>query len=521
MKLHETITAESKAASAEGISLPAKCLKSAQGRLAKIITDRVRQAFLETAVCGTKSSLRAGRLTQLKYEVKQAQPLQGNWSEDMQGELHALCVDTDALGAIDGARALQQRAQAIASRKHVGDIEKERSTLVAEAMEMLRKWRSHSDVAQSLCIALIAMIETGGEEFKLEMEKRGIGVLGSTVADLHSDRPEVMRNALRLLCATSVELLIGVMEEQPEHENLIVFGLEMLNKRAREDPSALDDIAMHGGREMVDIIEPLWKHNRIVALHVLNLKRRLNRCQTKSNRKLKPQVSLPDDHVVRLRECFESLLDEKNKYAIGIQQTNKALQMLGLKMHPKDLEHAVREVDVDRSGMLEWPEFLWLMSKAEFNMEQRFTDERLAEMREVFHLFDANGDGNVDAKELGAVMRSTGLCPTDQELHAMIQEVDADGSGSIEWPEFLYLMARKVPDLENQHQIAFEFFDKSSTGKIDIEEFIETMQTMQRKIGGERISREALENMVFATKFEDDNYSQLTYKEFVRLLMRN
>jgi len=42
------------------------------------------------------------------------------------------------------------------------------------------------------------------------------------------------------------------------------------------------------------------------------------------------------------------------------------------------------------------------------------------------------------------VMRSLGQNPTEAELQDMINEVDADGNGTIDFPEFLNLMARKM-----------------------------------------------------------------------------
>ena len=39
-------------------------------------------------------------------------------------------------------------------------------------------------------------------------------------------------------------------------------------------------------------------------------------------------------------------------------------------------------------------------------------------------------------KELSTVMRSLGQNPTDAEVQDMINEVDVDGSGAIEFPEF-------------------------------------------------------------------------------------
>lgn len=41
-------------------------------------------------------------------------------------------------------------------------------------------------------------------------------------------------------------------------------------------------------------------------------------------------------------------------------------------------------------------------------------------------------------------MRSLGQNPTEAELQDMINEVDADGNGTIDFPEFLNLMAKKM-----------------------------------------------------------------------------
>ena len=65
----------------------------------------------------------------------------------------------------------------------------------------------------------------------------------------------------------------------------------------------------------------------------------------------------------------------------------------------------------------------------------------MGDIKEAFYQFGKEGDGTIAAKDLGTVMRS--LClfpvPTEAELADMIDEVDADGAGTIDFPEFLTL----------------------------------------------------------------------------------
>jgi calmodulin len=50
-----------------------------------------------------------------------------------------------------------------------------------------------------------------------------------------------------------------------------------------------------------------------------------------------------------------------------------------------------------------------------------------SEIREAFQVFDKDGSGFINSRELGMVMRSLGQNPTEAELMEMINEVDVDG----------------------------------------------------------------------------------------------
>lgn len=90
-------------------------------------------------------------------------------------------------------------------------------------------------------------------------------------------------------------------------------------------------------------------------------------------------------------------------------------------------------------------------------------------------------------------MRRLGQNPTEADLRQMINEVDADGSGTIDFAEFLTLMARKIKTKDSEAEIieAFKVFDRDGSGKISADELRQVMNNL-----GEKLSDEEVEDMI-------------------------
>ncbi|GAV75777.1 EF_hand_5 domain-containing protein [Cephalotus follicularis] len=140
--------------------------------------------------------------------------------------------------------------------------------------------------------------------------------------------------------------------------------------------------------------------------------------------------------------------------------------------------------------------------------------EEIFVFQKAFCLLDKDGDGCITIEELAIALKSLDQNPTEEELKSMINEVDADGSGTIEFGEFLDLMARKMKEGEAEDEMkeAFKMFDKDQDGYISPNELRHAMITL-----GEKLSDEELELMIKEADLDGDG--QVNYEEFVRMMV--
>ena len=68
-------------------------------------------------------------------------------------------------------------------------------------------------------------------------------------------------------------------------------------------------------------------------------------------------------------------------------------------------------------------------------------------------MFDTSGSGTIEAKELKVALRALGFEPTKEEIKALIGNFDKDGTGRIDFHEFLDIMITKM--VSTQHRFIF------------------------------------------------------------------
>ncbi|XP_078615031.1 neo-calmodulin-like isoform X3 [Branchiostoma floridae x Branchiostoma japonicum] len=124
------------------------------------------------------------------------------------------------------------------------------------------------------------------------------------------------------------------------------------------------------------------------------------------------------------------------------------------------------------------------------------TKEQVEELQMAFSIFDRDGSGEISTQNLGTILKQCGLNPSRDELDAIMAEADEDGSGTMDFDEFLELMAKQMH--QDQYEVderevraAFRIFDKDNDGFISIEE----LRTMADAFG-EDLSDDELKDLI-------------------------
>eukprot|EP01127_Copromyxa_protea_P003132 TRINITY_DN129_c0_g1_i1.p2 TRINITY_DN129_c0_g1~~TRINITY_DN129_c0_g1_i1.p2 ORF type:complete len:144 (-),score=43.11 TRINITY_DN129_c0_g1_i1:34-465(-) len=137
-------------------------------------------------------------------------------------------------------------------------------------------------------------------------------------------------------------------------------------------------------------------------------------------------------------------------------------------------------------------------------------EETIHEYKEGFRLFDKKSSGAILKEDLGSVMRSLGLNPTNAELAQYQQESEGD----IGFDEFLGMMTRQMQkeDTEENIKASFKIFDKNNTNEVSVQELKHVLLTI-----GEKLSEDDFDEMI--KEAEIDKNGMINCTDFVKMLM--
>lgn len=146
----------------------------------------------------------------------------------------------------------------------------------------------------------------------------------------------------------------------------------------------------------------------------------------------------------------------------------------------------------------------------------KLDDEQLSELREIFRSFDRNKDGSLTQLELGSLLRSLGLKPSEEQLEALIQKADKNSNGMVEFSEFVAmvepdLIQNRSPYSEEQLRQIFRMFDRDGNGYITAAELAHSMAKL-----GHALTAEELTGMI--KEADTDGDGCINFQEFAQAI---
>uniref|UniRef100_A0A7S1JGZ9 EF-hand domain-containing protein n=1 Tax=Eutreptiella gymnastica TaxID=73025 RepID=A0A7S1JGZ9_9EUGL len=162
--------------------------------------------------------------------------------------------------------------------------------------------------------------------------------------------------------------------------------------------------------------------------------------------------------------------------------------------------------------------------KKETKIKIELTDQQKAEIKQAFDLFDTDGSGKIDAKEIKVALRALGFEPKKEEMTKIIADVDRDGSGQVDFNDFLDLLVKKMGEKDSREETlkAFKLFDAASSGNISFED----LKAVAQDIGEKMTDEELMEMIEWCTKQRPKDKKEkldprsITEEEFMRLMKK-
>ena len=140
--------------------------------------------------------------------------------------------------------------------------------------------------------------------------------------------------------------------------------------------------------------------------------------------------------------------------------------------------------------------------------------EEINRLKKIFYKIDLNLDGKLTKDELFVAFKEAGMEMKNSQLNKVIESIDFDGNGSIEYEEFIRVtLPKERLFTEKNLKIAFDMFDLNKSGTISFNEFKEILGI--KKIRDQKVYKELLEEIPIKENEE------MTFEQFKKLFLDN
>ncbi|KAG5464215.1 hypothetical protein LSCM1_00395 [Leishmania martiniquensis] len=140
--------------------------------------------------------------------------------------------------------------------------------------------------------------------------------------------------------------------------------------------------------------------------------------------------------------------------------------------------------------------------------------QQITELKEVFSAFDKDCDGSITIDDLEQAFTSIGHRVPRKKLQSILDGADLDSNGTIDFPEFLTLVAAKLNDAEEKElemRRAFRTYDLGNTGFITAP----NLRFVMGRLGCPLTAQQAFEMI---NEADADGDGKLSFDDFRRVM---
>jgi Ca2+-binding EF-hand superfamily protein len=153
--------------------------------------------------------------------------------------------------------------------------------------------------------------------------------------------------------------------------------------------------------------------------------------------------------------------------------------------------------------------------KEQKKIRNELTEDQKQEIKDAFELFDTDGTGGVDSKELKVAMRALGFEPKKEEVRRILSDIDKHGDGIIKYEDFLEILTQKTTEKEPIDEIkkAFRLMCEDGSDKITVKSLKKTIKEL-----GENMSEDEIVEMI--EEADKDQDGEVGEEDFIRIMKK-
>merc|ERR1712215_592139 len=142
------------------------------------------------------------------------------------------------------------------------------------------------------------------------------------------------------------------------------------------------------------------------------------------------------EQIDSLKKGFEGF-DKEGGGTISQTTMQMILKSMGVKVDKDDMENYAGEVDEAATGQFSFMQFCQVAAKFMIEDDEEQMKE---ELKEAFRIYDKEGQGFITTDVLKEILREIDSTLTESDLENIIEEVDEDASGTLDFDEFQEMM---------------------------------------------------------------------------------